>query len=50
MASDRPADRPAEKPLETVVSLDLPRYLGRWYEIAKFPNWFQKKCVANTSA
>jgi len=50
MASDRPADLPAEKPLETVISLDLPRYLGRWYEIAKFPNWFQKKCVANTSA
>ena len=50
MAADRPADRPAEKPLETVISLDLPRYLGRWYEIAKFPNWFQKKCVANTSA
>lgn len=50
MAADRPADPPAEKPLETVISLDLPRYLGRWYEIAKFPNWFQKKCIANTSA
>ena len=23
---------------------------GRWYEIAKFPNWFQRKCVADTSA
>ncbi|WP_415066237.1 lipocalin family protein [Polynucleobacter necessarius] len=22
--------------------MDVPRYLGTWYEIAKFPNWFQK--------
>jgi apolipoprotein D and lipocalin family protein len=37
-------------PLESIASLDLPRYLGRWYEIAKFPNRFQKQCVANTTA
>ena len=24
--------------------------MGRWYEIAKFPNWFQRQCVGNTSA
>jgi len=24
--------------------------MGRWYEISKFPNWFQKKCLADTSA
>jgi apolipoprotein D and lipocalin family protein len=24
--------------------------MGRWYEIAKFPNRFQKQCVANTTA
>jgi apolipoprotein D and lipocalin family protein len=24
--------------------------MGTWYEIAKFPNWFQRKCVANTKA
>ena len=28
----------------------MPRYMGRWYEIAKFPNWFQRQCVGNTSA
>jgi apolipoprotein D and lipocalin family protein len=37
-------------PVKTIASLDVPRYLGTWYEIAKFPNWFQKKCVSNTQA
>ena len=37
-------------PVKTIASLDVPRYLGTWYEIAKFPNWFQKKCVGNTKA
>lgn len=36
--------------LQTIASLDVPRYLGVWHEIAKFPNWFQKKCVSDTSA
>lgn len=37
-------------PVQTIAALDVPRYQGTWYEIAKFPNWFQKKCVANTKA
>jgi apolipoprotein D and lipocalin family protein len=40
----------ADAPLKTIDSLDVPRYMGRWYEIAKFPNWFQKKCVSHTMA
>ncbi|QWD60498.1 lipocalin family protein [Polynucleobacter sp. MWH-UH35A] len=36
--------------VKTIPSLDVQRYLGTWYEIAKFPNWFQKKCVSNTKA
>ncbi|QWE17013.1 lipocalin family protein [Polynucleobacter sp. AP-Nino-20-G2] len=36
--------------VKTIASLDVPRYMGTWYEIAKFPNWFQKKCVGNTKA
>ena len=39
-----------EASVKTISSLDVPRYMGTWYEIAKFPNWFQKKCVANTKA
>jgi apolipoprotein D and lipocalin family protein len=36
--------------VRTAASVDLPRYLGRWYEIAKFPNSFQKQCVRETTA
>jgi apolipoprotein D and lipocalin family protein len=36
--------------VNTVATLDVPRYMGTWYEIAKFPNWFQTQCVANTRA
>lgn len=36
--------------LTPVPALDLPRYMGRWHEIARFPNWFQKKCVAAAAA
>ena len=40
----------SEAPVKTIPSLDLAKYLGTWYEIAKFPNWFQKKCLSNTKA
>ena len=33
-------------PPRTVERLDLERYLGTWYEIASFPSWFQRNCVA----
>jgi lipocalin len=29
--------RAAERPLETVDSVDLERYLGRWYEMGYVP-------------
>lgn len=37
-------------PMKTIASLELPRYLGKWYEIAKYPNRFQKQCVSHTVA
>lgn len=37
-------------PLQTIPRLDVQRYVGTWYEIAKYPNRFQKQCVANTQA
>lgn len=40
----------ASAPLAPVASLDVPRYMGTWYEIAKYPAWFQRKCVGSTSA
>lgn len=44
------AAKDVEPPLETIEALDLPKYLGTWYEIAKFPNWFQKNCAGSTRA
>lgn len=40
----------AAKPVVTIAALDVPRYMGTWYEIAKFENRFQKKCTGFTSA
>lgn len=37
-------------PLPTVADVDLERYYGTWYEIAKLPNRFQAKCVSDTQA
>jgi len=34
----------------TVNNVDLKRYTGTWYEIAKIPNRFQKQCARNTTA
>lgn len=36
--------------LQTVSSVDLKRYSGTWYEIAKYPNKSQKQCAGNTTA
>jgi apolipoprotein D and lipocalin family protein len=37
-------------PLVPIAVLDVPRFMGTWYEIAKYPNRFQKQCVSNTTA
>lgn len=36
--------------LRTIPSLDVARYMGTWYEVAKYPNWFQKKCTGGAKA
>lgn len=43
---NRAGDAP---PLETVDNVDLTRYLGRWYEIARFPNGFEENCEGVTA-
>ncbi|TWG89065.1 apolipoprotein D and lipocalin family protein [Luteimonas sp. J16] len=35
---------------EAVPSVDLERYVGTWYEQAHLPLFFQRNCVANTTA
>lgn len=37
-------------PLATVSSVDLKRYMGKWYEIARYPNRFQRKCTGDVTA
>lgn len=34
-------------PLRTVAHVDLERYAGTWFEIASFPQRFEKGCVAS---
>jgi apolipoprotein D and lipocalin family protein len=36
-------------PVRTVPSVDLARYTGTWYEIARYPNSFQKGCRDTTA-
>lgn len=33
-----------------VPSVDLAKYAGKWHEIARFPNRFQKDCASDTTA
>ena len=40
-------DRP---PVRTVDSVDLGRYVGEWFEVARFPNRFQRKCLSDVKA
>ena len=36
-------------PLATVPQVDLQRYMGVWYEIARIPHRFQEGCVASST-
>lgn len=40
----------AAQPLTAVPSVDMAKYAGTWYEQARMPMYFQRKCVANTTA
>lgn len=37
-------------PVRTVPGVDLNRYLGDWFEIARLPNRFQTNCAGNVRA
>ena len=40
---------PTAPPLEVVSYVDLKRYIGTWYEIARFPHRFQDGCVGSNA-
>ena len=44
-----PSPAPAA-PLQSLPSLDVPPYMGTWYQVALFPNRFQKQCISDTTA
>jgi apolipoprotein D and lipocalin family protein len=45
-----PAPGQPSDPVRTVEMVDLDRYVGEWYEIARFPNRFQRACVGDVRA
>ncbi len=47
------ATPPSGPPVQTVAAVDLTRYAGTWYEIARFPNSFQdrsRRCEGVTAS
>jgi len=46
-----PADTAAATaPLQSLPALQVPPYMGTWYQVALFPNVFQRQCVSDTTA
>lgn len=44
-----PVNRAAVAPLQAVEAVDVQRYMGLWYEIARFDNSFEKDCAGVTA-
>lgn len=44
-----PSEMKSSQPLQTVSHVDLNRYAGKWYEIASYPQSFQKGCHCTTA-
>ena len=50
LCSCLPATHAPLPPLEVVSHVELSRYTGTWYEIARYPNRFQKGCTDTSAA
>jgi apolipoprotein D and lipocalin family protein len=50
LAACAPAPPRSGAPLATVPGVDLARYEGRWFEIARYPNRFQSQCAGDVTA
>ncbi|MEP6632699.1 MAG: lipocalin family protein [Luteimonas sp.] len=40
----------AAEPVRAVAQLDVSRYAGQWYEVARLPVFFERRCAADVSA
>lgn len=43
-------DAAQDTPPATVERVDLDRYVGTWFELARFPNRFQQQCAGDVTA
>ncbi|MES2475728.1 MAG: lipocalin family protein [Verrucomicrobiota bacterium] len=34
---------------QTEAKVDVARYAGKWFEVARLPKWFQRRCVSATA-
>lgn len=50
IAAAGPASGADTPEVTTVAHVDLARYVGLWYEVAKIPNRFQDQCARGTTA
>lgn len=50
MGCSSPGSTATTTPLRTVPHVDLQQYMGAWYEQARIPNRFQRRCAADTQA
>lgn len=44
------SSKPEDRPVSTVETVDLNRYQGQWFELARLPNRFQDLCKSNVNA
>ena len=50
MLATMPVQVIADSPPPTVRFVELSRYVGKWYEIARYPNRFQRDCMGEVTA
>jgi apolipoprotein D and lipocalin family protein len=50
MTAATAAQEKSKEPLEVVPAVDLSRYTGTWYEIARLPFKYQSQCVGDVTA
>jgi apolipoprotein D and lipocalin family protein len=45
-----PSPPATTRAVQPVAAVDVERFLGSWFEIARIPAWFQNRCVKATTA